>query len=542
MKIWLALGIVAATLVAGVAWWMTRTEAGPASPQVAATRAAKPPEPVPEPAAERVARAEENVPLAQSRSEPAPAPARAAVPARPEPAAGDESDAAPVVRAEMPEGGGPDTTSEPAPPPAAEPLPEVAAAPEPADPEPEVVPIAANAPSSPAGGHPELAGETAEESVADSAPSAPAPETHALASAPAAPPAPAEPAPTAAAPAFEPESVAVAADPEPETLAQAEPSPVPVAGAQAAAVPETYAAAESEPVAAAPSAVPVVSTRHESIEEAMQSVAGAMAAEIGRDRVLAVTKLAQLSPGVRRNETGAMAAELLTTALVNRGETRVVEEAQVERILEETQLGGLGLTQTDNASKIGQMLGSDAVVVGSARDEGDDIIVRTELVDSGAPLPRKIYELRFPAPKAPEASAAELTERLVVRTKRDALFRSLVVPGWGQFYNGDVAKGIIALTLTGTFLGASLYEYNQFTLARDLYYDASSATESNAAWSRAETHKTGAFVFIGLTAAWWGIVATEAYVNGTDTRPAELRLTPTLGSRGEPGISLAWRW
>ena len=71
-----------------------------------------------------------------------------------------------------------------------------------------------------------------------------------------------------------------------------------------------------------------------------------------------------------------------------------------------------------------------------------------------------------------DSLAIELTapDTLAAKSPRGAMLRSLVVPGWGQFYNGKWFKGLVlGGTETGLIINAVVQ--NQWAQAADNIYD-----------------------------------------------------------------------
>ncbi len=79
--------------------------------------------------------------------------------------------------------------------------------------------------------------------------------------------------------------------------------------------------------------------------------------------------------------------ENLITALLGKG-IAVVERSQLEQVLAEQKLGYSGLVQLDSAKRLGQLLGADAIVMGSLTDQGNEVDVNARLValESGTGL------------------------------------------------------------------------------------------------------------------------------------------------------------
>jgi hypothetical protein len=80
---------------------------------------------------------------------------------------------------------------------------------------------------------------------------------------------------------------------------------------------------------------------------------------------------------------------------------------------------------------------------------------------------------------------------LHAKTKRDVLWRSLLVPGWGGYYCDRKAQGILTLAVEAGILGYAVHENGLFQDRRDAYEEASLAyrravTDEAIAEARAE--------------------------------------------------------
>lgn len=53
------------------------------------------------------------------------------------------------------------------------------------------------------------------------------------------------------------------------------------------------------------------------------------------------------------------------------------------------------------------------------------------------------------------------TEKRAAKSPQGALLRSLALPGWGQFYNGQIIKAFIVLAGQGTLVGFAIYYHNK---------------------------------------------------------------------------------
>lgn len=63
-------------------------------------------------------------------------------------------------------------------------------------------------------------------------------------------------------------------------------------------------------------------------------------------------------------------SDMLTTALVKTGNYRVIERAELDKILDEQDLGNSGIVTPESAAKVGQVLGVELAVLGSVTEFG----------------------------------------------------------------------------------------------------------------------------------------------------------------------------
>ena len=80
---------------------------------------------------------------------------------------------------------------------------------------------------------------------------------------------------------------------------------------------------------------------------------------------LAVFTFDEISPQQPEQGWGASLAEMLSTALINSGNYRLVERKQLQKILEEQALGQSGALDSETAVVVGRIMSIDAIVVGS---------------------------------------------------------------------------------------------------------------------------------------------------------------------------------
>jgi hypothetical protein len=110
------------------------------------------------------------------------------------------------------------------------------------------------------------------------------------------------------------------------------------------------------------------------------------------------------------------------------------------------------------------------------------------------------------------SDSTNLEERLIQNPTK-ALFKSLVVPGWGQLGNGRVKKAIIFAGLQGWCIGATIHYGSAASNFKKEYTSAVSVTTRNQYYSlykdrRQERNKY--IFFLGLTTL---VSVFDAYVD-----------------------------
>ena len=95
----------------------------------------------------------------------------------------------------------------------------------------------------------------------------------------------------------------------------------------------------------------------------------------------------------------------------------------------------------------------------------------------------------------------------------EAVFRSVAIPGWGQFYNSQSIKGLAiisaeVITITG-YLYFSRYQtktYNEYSLSTDPF-------EAHELFDKVQTNANLKKISISLVSAVWIYSVVDAYLN-----------------------------
>lgn len=227
----------------------------------------------------------------------------------------------------------------------------------------------------------------------------------------------------------------------------------------------------------------------------------------GKKRV-AVLPFKESGEQATKNNVGTLiAAELVTRFQRDYGFT-VVERSRLDAVLKEMELGQMGLIDEKNAPKLGQLVEADVIVLGTALDAGAAVKVYAQVIDvvSGVTLVADNSEL-------PTAGFVTLSSNAVVlRSKSGALFRSLLIPGWGQIYNQQPIKGGVFLGVAIALGGTAALMQGLSAMTAGQYARATSNFDALA--TRAESFQYAAIGLVSGLAAFWIYNIIDAYVSG----------------------------
>lgn len=133
----------------------------------------------------------------------------------------------------------------------------------------------------------------------------------------------------------------------------------------------------------------------------------------------------------------------------------LVERMQMARVLEEMQLAQVGLVDESNAPEMGKMLDAQVLVTGTVGQLGEKYVVNARVVSVEEAKVLASAQVTIEA----EGLIALSSDAVVLRSKSDAVFRSALIPGWGQFYNRQQAKGTAIMIAAGALVAGGVTFY-----------------------------------------------------------------------------------
>jgi TolB-like protein len=164
-----------------------------------------------------------------------------------------------------------------------------------------------------------------------------------------------------------------------------------------------------------------------------------------RYRHVAVLPFDSVGPRATDQRLGVVVSSEVATALRRDHGVLLVERGRLAALLDEMALGQTGLVDPAKAAEVGKLLGAESLVIGTVADAGDRYLVDARVVSAS--------DGRVHVAESQPLPAADLvalsSDAVVLRSRSGAVFRSVLLPGWGQFYNRQPIKG-------ATFVGAEV--------------------------------------------------------------------------------------
>lgn len=277
-----------------------------------------------------------------------------------------------------------------------------------------------------------------------------------------------------------------------------------------------------------------------SIEVAMRKLSDGLAAGFGRlpgsgrYRRLAVLTFSEVGAKVQERKLGTILTAEVATNLKRDHGLFLVERARLGEVLSEMKLQEMTSPDASQASRIGQMADAQALVIGSVAEVGGRYLVTARIVatQSGEALAAESVSV-------PEAGMAAIaSDAVVLRSRGDAVMRSLLFPGLGQSYNRQPAKAIAFAGAELALLGAAVAFHLSGSAAWDDYLAVDAGTsgspsaEATRLYDLADSrYQTRNWLLVG-GAAVWVVGLVDAWASGVDGE-ALLGGGATAGTGGE---------
>ncbi len=167
---------------------------------------------------------------------------------------------------------------------------------------------------------------------------------------------------------------------------------------------------------------------------------------------IAVLPFEEAGETTHDKQLGTLVPSELTTILHRDHGLLVVERSALAKVIEELALGQTGLVDEKQSVEVGKLAGAQALIVGTVSEVGDRYLVDARVVSVAT------GEVALAASgKLPAADLIALSsEAVVLRTRAGSVYRSLLLPGWGQVYNRQPEKAAVFVGAEALGLGVAL--------------------------------------------------------------------------------------
>ena len=216
------------------------------------------------------------------------------------------------------------------------------------------------------------------------------------------------------------------------------------------------------------------------------------------------------------NLTAAL-SELFSNKLSAQSGIITVERAGIDRIISEIKRAQKGEISAKTAAQAGKLMGARYVVLGSISTLGTEIQMAIRLVVSETGVIAKAVTLQAPRGRF----VAFHKDVVVTRTRSGSIFRSMLLPGWGQIYNQDTYKGWITASLTlGALTVAGIYGV-MGSQAETKYQENTQETVPQRALANQYYRNTR--MALTVAGVLWGYAVIDAIITGKSSQQVDLK-------------------
>lgn len=188
---------------------------------------------------------------------------------------------------------------------------------------------------------------------------------------------------------------------------------------------------------------------------------------------VAVMDVDSVGDAVKKLELGTGIGDMITSQMGKIAQVKVIDRKRMKTIMKELTLSLSGVVDDTTTKQVGRILAADLILTGSVSQIGNTMSVALRLTDVETAQQVAATTAELPAGELiPSAQVASLEDKYPAT----AAFRSLSVPGWGHFYNGQPVWGVVYLVgtlgLLGVSTGVTIYGAN-------LYHNYNLINEAN---------------------------------------------------------------
>jgi TolB-like protein len=212
----------------------------------------------------------------------------------------------------------------------------------------------------------------------------------------------------------------------------------------------------------------------------------------------AVLPFEEVGPQAKDKQLGLLVSSQLTSLLARDHNLLMVERAQLAKVIDELSLAQTGLVDPAKSAQVGKLTGAQGLVVGTVSEAGDRYLVDARVVAVTDGQVVSASQVRLPAADLVSLSA----DAVELRTRAGAVYRSVLLPGWGQLYNRQNEKAAIFAGTEAIAGVLGIFFQLKYQSAYDAYKKLGAGAQFDA--KRAEAHdnavrrNTAIYVLLGL--------------------------------------------
>jgi TolB-like protein len=269
---------------------------------------------------------------------------------------------------------------------------------------------------------------------------------------------------------------------------------------------------------------PPASGGAEAIDVAMRRLSDGLAGGFermpgsARYRRLAVLTFSETGDEAQKRKLGQVVTAEVATNLRRDHGLLLVERTKLTEVMGELRLQQMASPTSAQAGQIGKLADAQALVIGQVSDVGDRVLVNARIVatESGETLAAESASVASPG------MVALAKDAVVLRSRSDAMLRSLLFPGLGQFYNRQPAKGWAFLGTEVALLGTAIGFHVSGNQAYSDYEavgpgaGGSPSAEAQRLYDLASSRYQTRNLLLVAAGAVWVASAVDAYVSGVD--------------------------
>ena len=155
-------------------------------------------------------------------------------------------------------------------------------------------------------------------------------------------------------------------------------------------------------------------------------------------------------------DIGRMVAEYAVVFFSVRDKYRVVERMEFVKVMEEQKLSQSDMVDEEQALQIGKLLAADIIITGAITNALGKRMISARMIQAETGQVMATSSVTVGSDHLEEFYKDALGERA---SASSSIFRSLLAPGWGQFYNERKARGFCYSILSACGVGTTIFTY-----------------------------------------------------------------------------------